>query len=330
MRSALYVIAPGGRRLCFGACRLCWSPVLRPLSPPARVDDPQVAFTSSRPLVAWKFSNFLRNHVPRSVVRMKGILALSLTPAVPPAVVVMHKSGRRYSLQSVGQYGVPVTKRGADVVQLVLIGTRLDKEAVLEQLQECVVPAAATAAVTSGAGGTSPVAPDHVRIHEAQASGSGSSDDSGAGTGVGAGTGTSPLETLGRTVRGDHRFFWRSIGEPPSCAAFGLTGVLGFAAVLDEHRRSELTRELILRCGAVCSRTLGVAVSSVCVRVCSVNRSVEPVFLLPFVIKATGASELVGVVDCRDEGLDVALLWKVVERETVPVLTQAFAAMMCC
>jgi G3E family GTPase len=86
-----------------------------------------LSFQSDRPLAIRKFQHFLDNLLPANVFRAKGILWFNESPKRH----IFHLSGKRFSLED-------TEWKGEQKNQLVLIGQDLDKETLIEQLNDCV------------------------------------------------------------------------------------------------------------------------------------------------------------------------------------------------
>lgn len=87
-----------------------------------------ISFQSDRPFILDKFQNFLDKQLPIDVFRAKGILNF----AGIDNRYVFQLSGKRYELKT-DDRGKPVSN------QLVIIGRNLDRQAILDNLDQCLV-----------------------------------------------------------------------------------------------------------------------------------------------------------------------------------------------
>jgi G3E family GTPase len=86
-----------------------------------------VSFESDRPFSIRKFQYFLDNQLPLNVFRAKGILWFDESPKRH----IFHLSGKRFTLEDSEWKGNPKN-------QLVLIGQDLDRDLLLEQIENCI------------------------------------------------------------------------------------------------------------------------------------------------------------------------------------------------
>ncbi|MEA5570460.1 GTP-binding protein [Calothrix sp. UHCC 0171] len=86
-----------------------------------------ISFQSDRPFAIRKFQYFLDNQLPKTVFRAKGIMWFEESPKRH----IFHLCGKRFTMDD-------DEWKGAKKNQLVLIGQNLDKETLLEQINNCV------------------------------------------------------------------------------------------------------------------------------------------------------------------------------------------------
>jgi G3E family GTPase len=87
-----------------------------------------ISFQSDKPLAIRKFQYFLDNQLPENIFRAKGIMWFEESPKRH----IFHLCGKRFTLEDDEWNDKPKKN------QLVLIGQNLDREALLQQLQNCV------------------------------------------------------------------------------------------------------------------------------------------------------------------------------------------------
>ncbi|MDZ4875939.1 MAG: putative metal chaperone YciC [Chroococcidiopsis cubana SAG 39.79] len=87
-----------------------------------------ISFQSDKPLAIRKFQYFLDNQLPENIFRAKGIMWFEESPKRH----IFHLCGKRFTLEDEEWNGKPKKN------QLVLIGQNLDREALLQQLQNCI------------------------------------------------------------------------------------------------------------------------------------------------------------------------------------------------
>lgn len=87
-----------------------------------------ISFQSDKPLAIRKFQYFLDNQLPENIFRAKGIMWFEESPKRH----IFHLCGKRFTLEDDEWNDKPKKN------QLVLIGQNLDREALLQQLENCV------------------------------------------------------------------------------------------------------------------------------------------------------------------------------------------------
>jgi len=87
-----------------------------------------ISFQSDKPLAIRKFQYFLDNQLPENIFRAKGIMWFDESPKRH----IFHLCGKRFTLEDEEWNDKPKKN------QLVLIGQNLDREALLQQLQNCI------------------------------------------------------------------------------------------------------------------------------------------------------------------------------------------------
>lgn len=92
-----------------------------------------ISFQSDKPFAIRKFQYFLDNQLPESIFRAKGIMWFDESPKRH----IFHLCGKRFTLDD-------DEWKGQKKNQLVLIGQNLDRETLLQQLENCVCLASTT------------------------------------------------------------------------------------------------------------------------------------------------------------------------------------------
>ncbi|GJD15847.1 conserved hypothetical protein [Rivularia sp. IAM M-261] len=92
-----------------------------------------ISFQSDKPFIIRKFQYFLDNQLPTNVFRAKGIMWFEESPKRH----IFHLCGKRFTMDD-------SEWQGAKKNQVVLIGQNLDKETLLQQIENCLAVPSAT------------------------------------------------------------------------------------------------------------------------------------------------------------------------------------------